>query len=100
MGLLSKLSVEEGTSSIQVDRNTDTDELAMYSACGIKPPDKIVVNVTTVIVGRTNAPTRIVGCDRRGCVDERGIRYRESPQGVYVGPGGTCTQSGLRLSCP
>lgn len=95
-----KRNFEVAASSIQVDRNTDADELAMYSACGMKPPDKTVVNVTTVIVGRSNAPTRIVGCDRRGCVDERGIRYRASPQGVYVGPGGACTQVGLRLSCP
>lgn len=95
-----KRSFEVAASSIQVDRNTDADEMAMYSACGMKPPDKVVINVTTVIVGRSNTPTRIVGCDRRGCVDERGIRYRAGPQGVYVGPGGTCTQVGLQLSCP
>lgn len=95
-----KRSYEVAASSIQTDRNTDAEELAMYSACGMKPPDKTVVNITTVVVGRTNSATRITSCNRLGCVDERGNRYRAGTQGVYIGPGGTCTVVGLRLNCP
>ena len=95
-----KRGYEVATSSIQTDRNTDAEALAVYSACGLKPPDKTVVQVTTVVVARPRAGSRIVGCDRLGCVDERGARYRTNPNGLTMGPGGACTLDGLRLRCP
>lgn len=95
-----KRSYEVAASSIQTDRNTDADELAVYSACGIRPPDKTVLQVTTVVAGRSRAHARIVGCDRVGCIDGRAIRYRSDPRGVYVGAAATCALDGLRLRCP
>ena len=94
-----KRSYEVATSSIQENRNTDADELAMYSACGIKPPDKSIINVTNIHVG--GFPTgRMTKCDRQNCWDEQGNRYQRGAGGTLFGPRGVCTQVGLRLDCP
>lgn len=95
-----KRSFEVAASSIQPNRNTDPEELAMYSACGMKPPDRTIVHVTNVHVRRSPVAVKITGCDRQGCVDERGNRYKLGQKGVMVGPRGACTQFGLRLNCP
>jgi hypothetical protein len=95
-----KRNYEVATSSIQPNRNTDADELAMYSACGIKPPDKIIVNVTNVIVGNSGRPFRMTNCDRQGCWDDMGNRYTRGSNGVFFGPRGACRQVGPQLNCP
>jgi len=94
-----KRNYEVATSSIQQDRNTAADELAMYSACGIKPPDKTVINVTNVYVGGMQRPYRMTSCDSSGCWDNQGTRYVRSG-GTLVGPRGACVQAGSTLRCP
>ncbi|WP_369798999.1 DUF4124 domain-containing protein [Caenimonas sp. SL110] len=93
-----KRNYEVATSSIQPNRNTDADELAMYSACGIKPPDKTVINVTNVHLGRA-PPNPITNCDSGGCWDSAGTRYNRSG-GTLFGPRGACVQTGTMLRCP
>jgi hypothetical protein len=98
-----KRNYEVATSSIQPNRNTDADELALYSACGIKPPDKTIVNVTNVtnvIVGNSGRPSRLTNCNRQGCWDDLGNRYNRGSNGVFVGPRGACRQVGPQLNCP
>jgi hypothetical protein len=95
-----KRNYEVATSSIQPNRNTDADELAMYSACGIKPPDKTVVNVTNVIVGNSGRQSRMTSCNREGCWDDLGNRYNRGSNGVFFGPRGACRQIGPQLNCP
>ena len=94
-----KRNYEVATSSIQTNRNTDADELAMYSACGIKPPDKTVINVTNVHVGGGQRSYRMTRCDAGGCWDNQGTRYNRS-DGKLVGPRGACVQTGPTLRCP
>lgn len=94
-----KRNYEVATSSIQQNRNTAADELAMYSACGIKPPDKTVINVTNVHVGGVQRPYRMTSCDSGGCWDNQGTRYNRSG-GTLFGPRGACVQTGPTLRCP
>lgn len=95
-----KRNYEVATSSIQSNRNTDADEAAMYSACGIKPPDKTVVIVTNVIVGNAVRPSRLTNCNRKGCRDDLGNRYHRDSDGTFFGPRGVCRQVGPQLNCP
>ena len=95
-----KRNYEIATSSIQPNRNTDADELSMYSACGIRPPDKTIVNITNVHFVGMPRPSRITSCDRQGCLDDRGNRYQRRNGGGFIGPRGACTQVGSRLDCP
>ncbi|MDF2457766.1 MAG: hypothetical protein K0S79_182 [Nitrospira sp.] len=94
-----KRSYEVATSSIQQNRNTAAEELAMYSACGIKPPDKTVVNITNVHVGGAQRSYRMTNCDAGGCWDNQGTRYNRSG-GTLIGPRGACVQTGTALRCP
>lgn len=95
-----KRSYEVATSSIQQDRNVDAERLAMYSACGMKPPDQTIISVTQVTIGNSTTPALGLRCDSRGCVDELGNRYQRGPGGILMGPRGTCRQLGARLVCP
>jgi hypothetical protein len=94
-----KRSYEVATSSIQQNRNTAAEELSMYSACGIKPPDKTVVNITNVHVGGAQRSYRMTNCDTSGCWDNQGTRYHRSG-GTLFGPRGACVQAGTTLRCP
>jgi hypothetical protein len=94
-----KRSYEVATSSIQQNRNTAAEELAMYSACGIKPPDKTVINITNVHVGGIQRPYRMTSCDAGGCWDSQGTRYNRSGA-TLIGPRGACVQTGTTLRCP
>ena len=71
----------------------------MYSACGIKPPDKTVVNITNVHVGGSERSYRMTNCDASGCWDNQGTRYNRSG-GTLFGPRGACVQAGATLRCP
>ena len=51
-----KRNYEVAASSIQRNRNTAADELAMYSACGIKPPDKTVYKLRNGVVHHGHRP--------------------------------------------
>ncbi len=71
----------------------------MYSACGIRPPDKTVVNITEVHVGSMQRPYRMTSCDAAGCWDNQGTRYNRAG-GTLMGPKGACVQAGAVLRCP
>jgi hypothetical protein len=94
-----KRSYEVATASIQQNRNTAAEELAMYSACGMKPPEKTVVNITEVQVGGVQRPYRMTNCDASGCWDNQGNRYNRSGAAL-IGPRGACVQTGRVLRCP
>jgi hypothetical protein len=94
-----KRNYEVSASSNQWNRSIEADELAMYSACGMRPPDKII-NVTNVDSRGSHRTARVTNCDRQGCRDVLGNRYQRGAGGVFVGPRGACTQAGSRLNCP
>jgi hypothetical protein len=75
-----KRSYEVATSSVQWDRNTYAEELAMYSACGIRPPERTVVQVTNVYGVTPLFPVRGVSCGRFPCADDLGQWIRRQPR--------------------
>ncbi|WP_298928610.1 DUF4124 domain-containing protein [uncultured Ramlibacter sp.] len=91
-------SYEVAASSIHSWRNTEPEELAMYSACGMRVPDKTVVN--NVYVSGWAQPVRMARCDRRDCRDALGNQYTRGPGGSYRNARGICTLSNARLQCP
>ena len=76
---------EVSASSNQWNRSIEADELAMYSACGMRPPDKII-NVTNVNGRGPHRTARVTNCDRQRCPDDLGNRTRFRPSGPRAGP--------------
>jgi len=75
-------------------RDTTPEELAVYSACGIRVPDKTVIQV------QPEPRLKIRSCDAGGCFDSQGNRYSGVlSSGFLRGPNGTCRVVGNYLRC-
>lgn len=81
---------EFSASARDLSRNTQADELAVYVACGIRPPDK-VVNVTGGGGAGVYRPFPLR--------DARVDRPQPRPGTAPIGTPGTCMQTGARLGC-